>query len=246
MPRTQRIIQAAAVLTSLALAAAGCGPNPKSVRVTDGDPDVVLAQIGTMKGLTVEETALLHRRIARVRIEAPDSPEPPDLVGRTVGELIEEERTWETVHAEAIAAGQEHARSWKERVAAQTRAMNEALSVQVLETTDIPDDGDPRPSTRRVLARIAIQNQGSREVSEVEGALRFSDVYGRDLFDCSFTLHLGLPRGETTTVSQPLDCAPFRDDASVMRGARLPDTKVTWDPRMIRYNNGTVLTITDE
>ena len=163
-----------------------------------------------------------------------------------MGELIEEERAWENAHAEAIAAGQEHARSWKERVAAQTRAMNEALSVQVLETSDIPDDGAPRPSTRRVLARIAIQNQGNREVSEVEGALRFSDVYDRDLFDCSFTLRLALPPGETTRVSQPLDCAPFQDDASIMRKARLPDTKVTWEPRMIRYTDGSVLTVTDE
>lgn len=206
----------------------------------------MLAQLASQKGLTVEETALLHRYLARVRVESADSPEPPNLVGRTVGDLITEQRQWETAHAEGIAADRQHASNWKARVSKQMSEMNEALAVTVLESSDVPDSGGDLKQTRSLMVRMTLLNRGPREIAEVEGALRYSDVYGRDLFDGSLTIREPLPPGETVERSHYLDCVPFMDNAGPMQRARLADTKVIWEPRSIRYSDGTALAISDE
>lgn len=244
MRKGSATIKACAVILGLTVAWVGCG-DPKSTRLAGDDPDSVLIQLASRKGLTVEETGLLHRYLARVRMEAADSPEPVHLAGRKVGELIVDQRGWEMAHAVAIAEGQNQAATWKERAAAQVRAMNGVLGVRVIETSSFPDSGEDRP-VPNLLVRVALANLSAREIDEVEGALRYSDVYGRDLFDCSITIREQLPPGETIERVHHGRPVPFMDDPGLMWRVRLQDTRVTWDPRLIRFTDGTIMTVTDE
>jgi len=236
----------ATVLLCMVLFGPGCGSDPRSIRITTDDPQALLARLASVKGLSVEETALLHRRLARLRMESADSPAPLTMAGRTVGQLIAEQRTWEVANMAALAEGQEYAANFRARTAAQTRTMNEALVVRVLETIEPWNPEDVKPSTRRVSARMTFLNLGSRDITEVEGALRFSDVYGRDIFEGSLTLRQTLAPGDTVPWMQDVDCTPFLDDPGPMRGIRLQDTKVVWEPRVIRYSDGTSLAVTGE
>jgi hypothetical protein len=230
----------------LAVVVAGaCSSDPKQIRLAGGSPDSVLAILQDRKGLSVEETRLMYAYAARMRMESVESS-PPDLAGRTVGELIEEQRHWENTNAEAIASGQRHASEWKSRVASVVREMDENVTVRVLEKRD-PESSVARGNAQRnVVVRLRIENVGTRHITEIEGAVRFTDVYDRDLFDCSATIREPLAAGETIERVVEIGCTPFMDQERSMRHVRLADTKVAWEPRMIRFEDGSTLAPSDE
>jgi hypothetical protein len=69
-----------------------CTDNPRSLPITDYNQDSFLGQLKSSKALTIEELALLssllNRRDGAKTLRGEDLP----IVGKTVGELINEER----------------------------------------------------------------------------------------------------------------------------------------------------------
>ena len=214
----------AASLAALAIVAlAGCSADPKRIRLTNDPLDVQIAALRTRKGLTVEETRLLYGYFARSRFEAVEGP-PPQFAGRTVGELIAEQRSWEQSHADLIAKGQQRDSEWKARVEQVQREMASTLAVRIVDVKD-PETQPEHGHSREVVVRLAIENVGTRTVTSVEGDVRFSDVYDRDLFDCTVTLQEALPPGESVERLVHLGCAPAYDQETRVRQVRLLDTK---------------------
>jgi len=69
--------------------------NPRAVKVTDGNKDKILETIKNAKGLTVDEVRLLMARQLRTAAAQALGGEKGDsnIVGKTIGELIEEAKT---------------------------------------------------------------------------------------------------------------------------------------------------------
>jgi len=69
-----------------------CTDNPRSLQITDTNQDSFLGQLKSSKGLTIEEfvllSSLLNRRDGAKTFGGEDLP----IVGKTVGELLDEER----------------------------------------------------------------------------------------------------------------------------------------------------------
>jgi hypothetical protein len=245
MPNLTRILHVTSLLVLALLVTAGCSADPKRIRLTDDPLDVQLAALRTRKGLTVEETRLLYGYLARSRFESVEGPRP-QLAGRTVGELITEQRNWEQTHADLIAKGQQRDSEWKTRVGQIQREMESVIVIRVVEVND-PENQEPaRGHGRDVVVRLAIENVGTRTVAQVEGAVRFADVYGRELLECSVTLKETLPPRESVERLLHLECAPAFDQETRVRQVRLQDTKNAWEPRMILFEDGGVLAISDE
>ncbi len=246
MPRTPPFsISRTAVVALLILATTGCSADPKKIRLTDAPPDAQLASLRLAKGLTVDETRLLYGYFARIRLESVEGV-PPNLSGRTVGELIDEQRRWEQSHADLIAERQRHDSDWRARANQVVREMETALSVRIVDIRDPDATEATHGSQRSVIVRLAIENVGNRTIIEVEGAVRFSDVYGRDLFDGTVVLREPLPPGEAVERVLLVDCVPFMDQETHVRQVRLADTRAAWEPRLIRFEDGGVLAMSDE
>ena len=242
-PHRQRPLRTTTLLL-LALGFPGCAGDPKTIRVGAGPPDAVLAQLEHRKGLTVEETRLLHGYFARTRLDVIEGT-APDVTGRTVGELIEDERRWERSHERVIAERRQAAAEWKARVHMVETEMGHALSVAVLETADAQGAG-AGARKRGVMVKLQLANVGNRTIVQVEGAVRFADVYGRDLFDGPVLVREAIPAGDRIDRALLLDCAPFMDQETRTSQVRLADTKATWEPRAIHFEDGGVLTLPEE
>ena len=240
----RRVTPAAVLLLALVPGAAGCGGDPKQIRVGAGPPEAVLAQLEHRKGLTVEETRLLHGYFARTRLGFIEGT-AADVTGRTVGELIAEQRRWEQEHRTVIAERQQHAAQWKARADGVVAEMEQNVSVRLLETRDA--EGELAGGAHRsVVVKLELSNRSGRTLSEVEGAVRFTDVWDRDVFDCTVTIREPIVPGETVQRAVLLDCTPFVGQEVRVRQIRLQDTKSAWEPRRVAFEDGTALTMPDE
>lgn len=226
----------------LALALASCS-DPKRVRFASETPDAVLAQLQGRRGLSVEETRLLYAYVARTRIDVVEGT-GPGLAGRSVGEVIAEERAWEQGHAEAIAGAQLHASRWRERNAQAQRLMTDVLAVRVWEAVDV--DSQIAGAHRQLRLRLGLSNGGERDIAAFEGTVRFTDVYGRELFECPVHVAELFASGEDTERIVFVQCVPSPGLEDRVWHVRLADTKMTWDPYVVRFKNGEELTVPDE
>jgi hypothetical protein len=68
----------------------------RTVRITDANKDTFTQEIGELKGLTVDESRLLFAFMMRHSLASGLGQSPPALVGRSVGDLIAEQRSFET------------------------------------------------------------------------------------------------------------------------------------------------------
>jgi len=245
MTNPSRLLRSASLLTLAFLVTAGCASDPKRIRLTDDPMDVQLAALRTRKGLTVDETRLLYGYFARTRFELVEGP-PPRFAGLTVGELIEEQRGWEQSHADLIAEGQHRDSDWKARVDRMVREMDSAVAVRIVDVSDPKTQDSAVGHRRSVVVRLAIENVGTRTVTDVQGSVRFVDVYDRELFDCTVALKEELPPGESVERLLQLECAPAIKQETRIRQVRLQDTKTSWEPRMILFEDGGVLAVSDE
>src|SRR4030095_8201106 len=98
---------------------------------------------------------------------------------------------------------------------------------------------------RLVIVGLHLENFGNKTIAEVEGAVLFSDVYDRDLFECPILIHEPLLGGASLDRMESLTCAPAMEEEARVRQARLADTKVRWEPRRILFEDGSVLTTPD-
>jgi hypothetical protein len=231
-----------AAMLALALALASCS-DPKRVRFASETPDAVLAQLQGRKGLSVDETRLLYAFVARTRIDVVEGTGPP-LAGRTVGEVIAEERAWEQAHAEAIAGAQLHSSRRKERQAEAQRSMTDVLTVRVWEAIDVAEQAPGTP--RQLRLRLGLSNGGARDIVAFEGTVRFTDVYGRDQFECPVHVAELFAAGEDTERMVFVQCVPSPGLEDRVWHVRLADTKMTWDPYVVRFKNGEELTVPEE
>lgn len=111
----------AAILPILLLFCSGCSHvtqavsvvcsscvNIKKIRLTDENKHKLLAEIGNSKDISDQERHLLVEYSLRYSMPKILRGERPDLpTGKTLGELIDEERQWDAAHPEAVSARQE-------------------------------------------------------------------------------------------------------------------------------------------
>jgi hypothetical protein len=82
-------------IVSLLLVGA-CTDNPRTLQITDANQDSFLGQLKSSKALTIEELALLSSLLNRRDGAKTFGGEGLPIVGKTVGELIDEERKFKT------------------------------------------------------------------------------------------------------------------------------------------------------
>ena len=219
----------------------GCAPDPHQIVITEEDASNLLDVLDDQEGLTVEEVRLLVGR--QVRAEAVDAlgGEAASIVGRTVGELIAEERTFQE---EAELRRQE-----EERLAAEARARDEALAAELRDAILLAvSSKDFIPSNARagrysdyLTFRVAYENTSGRDIRAFRGRVRFTDLFGDEIYAFGITIQDPIVSGAHGTWDGQIDYNEFVDDHVRVRQTDLDDMRVEWLPSGVIFADGTQL-----
>jgi len=225
----------------LGLVVAGCESDPKSVAITQENEATFLDDMKDMKGLTIDESRMLHGYIIRTGMAEAFGGEAPQLVGRTIGELIEDQRLFE---AEAMAQEEE-----QERLAAEARAKGEAIATElrktisfsVYEKTFQASDIMSGRYSDYVVIKCAYENKSQKDVRAFTGSVRFTNLFGKLIFESGLTISDPVAAGEKGNWTGTIEYNQFVDEHKSLRNTKLEDMKVVWLPSQILFADGSTI-----
>ena len=213
--------------------------NPKAVRVTEQNKGTFLEQMKDLKGLTVEEAGLLQAAVLQAGVaEALGKKENP-LVGKTVGEIIADQR--------AIAEKTAREEAEQARLAAEAKAKADALAEQLrgaLQLTVFDKGFLPSDYTRNryqdyITIKVAYENKSGKNIRAFTGSIQFTDLFGKEIFESGLTVSDPVAAGARSTWEGTIEYNQFRDQHQALRNASLADMKVVWKPSQILFEDGT-------
>jgi hypothetical protein len=202
--------------------------------VTDGNKDKIMSEVSTSKELTDDERQLLAGYIMRHSLATVFQGGKPDIpTGKTVGEMIEEQRT--LVAEEAV---KEKAEKEKEQKLAAEIAAKEA-ELRDLVTVTLYGLSEKHGSFMDGFeARIAFK-AGDKDIRAFQGDLALSDVLGNSLGDIPVKVLKPLKANESGTTNYSNLYMPFPG----LQGKHLQDIKSQWKPTKIILTDSTELTV---
>jgi hypothetical protein len=219
----------------------GCAQDPKKVEITEQNKDTFMKDIKEMKGLTVEEVGLLYGRMMRIGAQEALGGQQTSLVGKTIGEVIEEERR--------LQADEKKKQEEQDRLAAEAKAKEEALRRELGKTLSLSVFGksflDSDPMAGRyddyIILKCIYQNTGAKDIRAFTGRIRFTDLFGKEIFESGLTVSDPVKAGEKGTWEGSIEYNQFMDDHRALASTELKDMKVLWLPSEILFADGTRL-----
>lgn len=225
--------------TTLLTLVIGCAQDPRSVRVTDANKDKFVEEIKELRGLTVEESRLLFAFLMRHNVSSGLGQTPPSLVGKTVSDLIAEQRAFET-DAKKREEGQARlgaeAKAKEEALAAELR---KAINFTVFEKGFVESDAMAGRFKDFITIKCAYENTSPKDIRAFTGAIRFTDLFDKPIFESSLTISDPIKTGSKATWTGSIDYNQFQDAHRTLRNTDLKDMKLVWVPKSIIYADGT-------
>ena len=230
----------------LALSVVACGKDPRTVRITEGNKDKFVEEIKDLEGLSVDESRLLFAFLMRHNLASGLGKTPPSLVGKTVGDLISEQRTFET---DAKKRDEEQA-----RLAAEAKAKEDALAAElrkainltVFEKDFIGSNAMAGRFQDYITIKAAYENTSGKDIRAFNGSVRFTDLFDKPIFESGLTISEPIKAGAKATWEGTIDYNQFVDSHRSLRNADLKDMKIVWIPKSIIYADGTKVGKTEE
>lgn len=209
--------------------------NLKHKKVTDENKDQIINDISTSKDLTDEERKLLAGYMFRQNISAVFQGGKPSFpTGRTVGEMIDEQRKWVADSAKAETVEKEKNDKLAAEIAAKEAALREFVTVTLYSLRE-SDAGFLR-GFNAVIAYKA----GSQDIRAFQGELALSDVLGNPLGEIPVTVVKPLRANNSGTTNYG---NYYMSSFSDLRGKRLEDIKTHWKPTKIILADSTELSV---
>jgi hypothetical protein len=226
-----------AVLVSCLVVARG--KDPRTVRITEANKDKFVDEIKDMRGLTVDEGRLLFAYLLRHNLSQGLGQTPPSLVGKTVGDLITEQKTFE-----ADAKQQEAEQA---RLAAEAKAKEEAVAAELRKAINLTVSKkgflESDPMSRRyddyITVKCAYENKSAKDIRAFTGDVRFTDLFDKPVFASGLTISDPIKAGAKADWSDTIEYNQFKDEHRAFRNAELKDLKVVWVPQSIIFADGT-------
>jgi hypothetical protein len=227
------------VITTLLFAVLSCSRDVRSYKIADEKK--AFEEIKDRKGLTVEESRLLYAATIRSNMGQALGGKSSVLVGKTVGEVIEEQRKLET---------DEKARSAEqERLAAEAKAKEDAraaelrgtLTLSVFRKEFMPSNPMGGRYSAYVSIGCAYQNKSSKDIRAFTGEIAFTDLFGKEIFSSNVTISDPVKAGATGQWEESIEFNQFVDSHRRLRDTELKDMKIVWSPRSIIFADGSVI-----
>ena len=220
---------------------AGCAADPRDIVITEETRSNLLESLAEEQGLTVDEVRLLMARELRTTAAEAFGGEAESAVGKTVGEVIAEERAFQDEEAAR--------REQEERLAAEARAREEELATElrsaILLTVSSKDFVPSAPSAGRfsdyVTFRVAYENTSDRDIRAFRGRLRFTDLFGDEIMSSNITIQDPITSGDQGTWDGQVEYNQFITEHVRLRQTDLDDMRVEWLPAGVIFEDGTQL-----
>jgi hypothetical protein len=229
----------------LALLCIGCS-NVRNEKVTQTSLDSVGNDVKNSKLSDTDKAAFLTA-IMRNAMGAGASYE-----GKTVGEVIDQEKQDEAADAARQQAQAAADAAAKARADAAEKAMATTVGLSVYKFTYIPEDPDwietGGAQQDEVKFYFSGSNSSSKNVRAFEGMLTIQDSLGNKVADLKFefTPNNDISANSTFDASKTVGASGFGEDLSRLKDTPLSRLKMTWHPSKVVFADGTSMTTGDE
>ena len=225
---------------SLAFFAVACS-NDRSITITEQNKDSVLDEIKDSKAFTPDDVRLLIARQMRVSVTQSLKQPAPDWVGKTLDQVIADERK---VQEDAKAK-----KSEEEKLAAEAKAKEEAkaeelrkaISLTVFDKGFIPSDIHNSRYEDYITVKCAYQNLSDKDIRAFTGAVRFTDLFDKEILEIGITIENPVRTSEKATWDGTIKYNQFRGPHQALRNAEMANMKITWIPKSVIFADGTRL-----
>jgi hypothetical protein len=218
----------------------GCSGDRKTT-ITEGNKDSILDQIKDSRSFTPDEVRLLLARQVRVAAAESLKQPAPAWVGKTLEEVIADERKFEQdakvrqAEADRLAA---EAKAKEEAAAAELR---KAITLTVYDKGFIPSDPYNSRYEDYITLKCTYQNVSGKDIRAFTGSVRFADLFDKEILTSGLTIDDPIKANDKATWSGTIKYNQFRDAHQSFRNAELANMKVTWIPKSIIFADGTQL-----
>jgi len=219
----------------------GCTADPREILIAVESEDDVLGAIGDQTGLTVEEVGLLTSYQMRRGLAEAFDGEAENVVGRTIGSLIEEEREYQENEQARRAAEERLAAEAKARTEAQAAELRNSITLAVYEK-----DFNEGRFEDHIIIRTTYENMSGKDIRAFRGVVRFSDLFGEAISSSRITIQDPLSAGSEGNWSGQIDYNQFTDSHQKLRNTDLEDMRVEWLPSSIIFADGTQIGESDD
>jgi hypothetical protein len=229
-----------ALTLSVALLTAACSSD-RTIKVTEQNKNSILDQIKDSRSFTPEEVRLLLARQMRVSLAESLKQPAPEWVGKTLEQVIENERKIEqdakAKHAETDRLAAE-AKAKEEAAAAELR---KAISLTVYDKGFIPSDIYNSRFEDYITIKVAYQNPSGKDIRAFTGKVKFADLFDKEIMTNNLTIEDPIKANDKATWIGTIKYNQFKDEHQSLRNAELANMKVTWIPKSIIFADGTKL-----
>jgi hypothetical protein len=217
----------------------GCSRDPHRFRVTEANKDTFMEQIKSMKGFTIEENRLLLAYMIRNSLGSTFGVAPTSMVGKTLSEIITDQRAFET---DAKKREEEQARlaaEAKSKADARAAELRNSVSLTVFSKGFHESDPSSGDYQDRITIRCAYQNLSPKGIRAFTGTVRFTDLFGRPIYESGLTISDPIAPDAKGTWWGSIDFNQFMDEHRRLRDTALEDMKVEWIPVSIIFSDDT-------
>lgn len=207
-----------------------CAPDPLEYRITEANQESIMDDLKDSK-MTTEQFQLLVAAQMRSALD-----ENVSLVGKTVGEVISDERIHQAEQAARKAEEERLAEEARLKAEADAAVLREAITLTVYDKGFIEGRFEDQ-----ITIKIAYENTSDKDIRAFTGVTRFLDLFGREIFKSNITIDDPIAVGSKETWSGGIDYNQFMDTHQKLRNTDLEDMRVEWLPATILFSDGTVL-----
>jgi hypothetical protein len=207
--------------------------NTKQLVVTTSNQDEVVQKVAKSKKLTDEEkrlfgSALMREGMAKALGQAfgSSTSTTSTMMGKTVAQIIDDQRTIEKEEREREAREKRLAEEARQREAARLKKLWESILITPFSLKEVE-----RGFMTAEEIKYAVENLSGRDIRAFEGTMKFRDVLGHDVDDGHVKVTELLKAGEKRTITD-------HEFMTSLRGKKLEELKVEWVPDAILFADG--------
>ena len=211
-----------------------CACDPHDTRVTDKNKDSILEEMRQSPKIGYDEKTLLQALSERQRDRSA-------LVGKTVRELIAEQRAFAEREKAAVAEQARQVEEEQRKRAEQAARVKGAVVWTLADKRYVAKDPAAERYEDQIEIRCTYENRSGKDIESLSGRLLFKDSAGQTFFTAQVKggKALGAGAKEEWVAHKPFD--QFSDSDSKLRDASLKGLTVEWVPAKIRFADGSEL-----
>jgi len=232
-----RVFSSVVVMVLLVMAAA-CS-SAKSLKITNANKDSVLDDIKSERGFTVEEVQLLTARQLRVKMAAATGQTGPAWVGQTLQQIIDDERRLRDDEKAKQLEADRLATEAKAKEAALAEELRKTLALSVFDKGFQGSNPYAGEYEDFITLKCAYENKSTKGVRAFRGAVRFADLFDKEIAEVNLTIDDPIAAGAKATWTGTIKYNQFVDWHKALRNADLANMKIMWVPKSIIFEDGT-------